>query len=129
MLEHRDYRADVNGVVWDLGAPQRAEATTALATFDGPVAEDGLTFALGDPHPTVRQAALDAIAELPRPTAVERLLQGLVTWPYPTDYAALEQAITILVDWAPEGLAEDFARRIVDPEAPELDEQIGRAHV
>jgi HEAT repeat protein len=123
MLEHRDYHADVNGVVWDLGAPTRAEATRALATFEGPVAEDGLTFALGDPHPTVRQAALDAIADLPRPTAVERLLQGLVTWPYPTDYAALEQAITILVDWAPEGLAEDFARRIVDPAAPELDER------
>ena len=123
MLEHRDYHADVNGVVWDLGAPLRTEAATALATFEGPVAEEGLTHALGDPHPTVRQAALDAIAELPRPTAVERLLQGLVTWPYPTDYAALEQAISILVDWAPEGLAEDFARRIVDPEAPELDER------
>jgi HEAT repeat protein len=123
MLEHRDYHADVNGVVWDLGAPLRAEATTALATFEGPVAEEGLTHALGDPHPTVRQAALDAIAELPRPTAVERLLQGLVSWPYPTDYAALEQAISILVDWAPEGLAEDFARRVVDPEAPELDER------
>ena len=123
LLDKRDYQADTNGVVWDLGAPARAEATTALATLDGPVAEEGLTQALGDPHPTVRKAALDAIAELPRPTAVERLLQGLVTWPYPADYSALEQGISILVEWAPEGLAENFARRIVDPDAPELDER------
>ena len=122
-LDKRDYQADTNGVLWDMGAPARAEATSALATLGGPVAEEGLTQALGDPHPMVRQAALDAIAELPRPTAVDRLLQGLVTWPYPADYSALEQGISILVEWAPEGLAEEFARRIVDPGAPELDER------
>ena len=122
-LDYRDVQVDTDGVMWDIGAPVRAEATTALAGMDGPVAEEGIAHALSDPHPAVRKAALDAIAELPRPTGVERLLQGVVSWPFPGDYTALEQAITILVDWAPEGLAADFARRVLDPEAPELDER------
>jgi HEAT repeat protein len=106
-----------------MGAPVRAEATTALATFYGPVVEDGLAHALADSHPAVRKSALDAIAGLPRPTAVDRLLHGLVTWPFPGDYSALEQAIGILVDWAPEGLAEDFVDRLLEPGAPALDER------
>jgi len=122
-LDYRDVQVDTAGALWDMGAPVRAEAATALAGFDDPVAEEGLASALADPHPAVRKAALDAIAELPRPTAVERLLQGVVSWPFPSDYTALEQAITILVDWAPEGLAADFARRVLDPGAPELDDR------
>jgi len=123
MLDYRDMRAATDGVLWDLGAPVRAEATTALAGLDGPAAEEGLTQALADPHPLVRSAALDAIAGLPRPTAKDRLLSGLVSWPFPGDYSALEQTVGILVDWAPEGLAEDFAVRLLDPEAPDLDDR------
>jgi len=122
-LDYRDVQVDTDGAVWDVGAPVRAEATTALAGMEGPLAEEGIAHALADPHPAVRKAALDAIAELPRPTGVERLLQGVVSWPFPRDYTALEQAIAILVDWAPEGLAADFAERVLDPEAPELDER------
>jgi HEAT repeat protein len=121
VLDHRDFQADVDGVLWDLGAPERVEAAKALATFESEVAEEGLTHALADPHPSVRQAALDAIAGMPRPIAAERLLQGLVAWSVETEYDALEKAITILVEWAPEGLAEDFTRRLLDASAPELD--------
>ena len=60
MLDYRDTRAATDGVLWDLGAPVRAEATTALAGLDGQAAEEGLTHALADPHPLVRKAALDA---------------------------------------------------------------------
>jgi HEAT repeat protein len=122
-LDYRDVQVDTNGVMWDIGAPVRAEATTALAGIEGEAAGEGITQALSDPHPAVRKAALDAIAELPRPTGVERLLQGVVSWPFPADYTALEQAIAILVDWAPEGLAGDFTRRVLDPGAPDLDER------
>ena len=122
-LDYRDVQVDTNGVMWDIGAPVRAEATTALAGMEGEAAEQGIAHALSDPHPAVRKAALDAIAELPRPAGVERLLQGVVSWPFPADYSALEQAIAILVDWAPEGLAADFAGRVLDPDAPELDDR------
>jgi HEAT repeat protein len=123
MLDYQDTQTATDGVLWDMGAPVRVEAIAALAAFDGEVAEEALTHALADLHPGVRKAALDAIAGLPRPTAVDRLLNGLVSWPFPGDYAALEQAIGILIDWAPFGLAEDFVRRLLEADAPELDER------
>jgi HEAT repeat protein len=123
MLDYRDTQVASDGVLWDMGAPVRADAATALATFDGPVVEEGLTRALSDSHPAVRKAALDAIAGLPRPAAVDRLLHGVVMWPFPSDYSALEQVIGILVDWAPEGLAEDLVDRLLQPDAPPLDER------
>ena len=41
-----------------LGAPVRAEAASALASFDGAVVEDGLAHALTDPDARVRATAL-----------------------------------------------------------------------
>ena len=37
--------------------------------------------------------------------AVEALLEGIILWPYPDDYDALEKALATLVGWAPPGIA------------------------
>ena len=104
--------------MWDIGAPVRAEAATALAGFDGPVAEDGLAHALADPAPApsgrLRSTRIARAAAARPPSS--RCSQGVVSWPFPSDYAALEQAIAILVDWAPEGMAEDVRAAAARPE-------------
>ena len=108
---------------WALNPATRAEAAAALATFDGAVVEDGLALALTDPDPRVRGTALDRISQRTKPVAVDALLDGVVKWPYPEGYDALETTVATLVGWAPPGLAEAYVRKLLEPDAPELDER------
>jgi HEAT repeat protein len=120
-----DHQGDADGEQkgWALNPTTRAEAAAALATFDGAVVEDGLALALTDPDPRVRGTALDRISQRTKPVAVDALLDGVVQWPYPEGYDALETTVATLVGWAPPGIAEAYARKLLAPDAPELDER------
>lgn len=122
-LGYDDSSAEGDGAVWTLGAPARAEAAAALATFEGAVVEEGLAHALTDPDARVRATALDRISQRSSPVAVEPLLDGVIRWPYPDEYEALEKALATLVGWGPPGLAGNFVRMLLVPDAPELDER------
>jgi HEAT repeat protein len=122
-LDYSDASASEDGAVWALPAPARAEAAAALATFDGAVVEDGLAHALTDPDARVRETALDRISQRSSPVAVDGLLDGVVGWPYPDGYEPLEKALATLVGWAPAGIAEAYVRKLLEPDAPELDER------
>ena len=121
-LDHQG-AAEGDGTGWALNPSTRAEAAAALATFDGAVVEDGLALALTDPDPRVRGTALDRISQRTKPVAVDALLDGVVTWPYPEGYDALETTVATLVGWAPPGIAEAYTRKLLEPDAPELDER------
>jgi HEAT repeat protein len=121
-LDHQS-AAEGEQAGWALNPSTRAEAAAALATFDGAVVEDGLSLALTDPDPRVRGTALDRISQRTKPVAVDALLDGVVKWPYPEGYEALETTVATLVGWAPPGIAEAYARKLVEPDAPELDER------
>ena len=122
-LDYSDAPQRDDGTAWTLGAPTRAQAAAALATFEGPVVESGLAHALTDPDARVRNTALDRISQRSSPVAVEALIEGVIRWPYPDDYDALETALATLVGWAPQGMAEAYVRMLLDPDAPELDER------
>ena len=121
-LDHQGSE-DSDGAAWTLSPAARAEAAAALATFDGAVVEDGLALALTDPDPRVRGTALDRISQRKNPVAVDALLDGVVNWPYPEGYDALETTVATLVGWAPPGIAQHYARKLLAPDAPELDER------
>ena len=121
VLDHQS--AEEGNGTWALKPATRAEAAAALATFDGAVVEDGLTLALSDPDPQVRGTALDRISQRTKPVAVEALLDGVVNWPYPEGYEALETTVATLVRWAPPGIAQAYVRKLLEPDAPELDER------
>jgi HEAT repeat protein len=122
-LDYSDAPDSGDGSVWTLGAPTRAEAAAALATFEGPVVESGLAHALTDPDARVRGTALDRISQRSSPVAVEALIEGVVRWPYPAEYDALEKALATLVGWAPPGIAETYVGMLLAPDAPELDQR------
>ena len=125
-IEKLKQAGDADGLraALDGGLPhERAEAAAALGSLDGPAAEEGVSQALADPEPSVREAALGAVAGREAPIAVDALLDAAATWPYPEEYAALERALAVLVEHAREGRAEAFARRLLDPAAPPLDER------
>ncbi len=121
-LDHQG-SPDDDGTAWTLGPDRRAEAAAALASFDGAVVEEGLAHALTDPDPRVRGTALDRISERSTPVAVDALLDGVVHWQYPEGYDALERTVATLVGWAPQGVAEAYVRKLLEPDAPELDER------
>ena len=121
-LDHQG-AAEGDGTAWALNPARRAEAAAALATFDGAVVEDGLALALTDPDPRVRGTALDRISQRTKPVAVDALVDGVVRWPYPEGYEALETAVATLVGWAPPGIAQHYTRKLLEPDAPELDER------
>ena len=122
-LDYAGSSDDETGGVWTLPANSRAEATAALATFDGAVVEEGLGHALMDPDARVRATALDRISQRENPVAVEPLLEGIILWPYPDEYEALEKALATLVGWAPPGIAQSYVQMLLVPGAPELDER------
>ena len=102
---------------------RKTEKLRAAADVSGPSAEEAVARALGDPHPSERFAALAALEERAEPTAVEPLLDAVARWPYPQDYELLEKALNVLVGWSPAGVGEAFARRLLDPAGPELDDR------
>ena len=122
-LDYSDAPQRDDGTAWTLGAPTRAQAAAALATFEGPVVESGLAHALSDPDARVRATALDRISQRSSPVAVEALIEGIILWPYPEDYDALEKGLATLVGWAPPRVAETYVWMLLAPEAPELDER------
>jgi HEAT repeat protein len=122
-IEKLKQAGDVEGLHAMLdGEPAvRAEAASALAAFDGTVAEDGLSRALSDPVREVRLAALEGLAARPSPIAVWPLLRAVAEWPYETEYAAIEKAFSTLIRWAPERAPEALARGLSYPAASQLD--------
>ena len=124
MLDYRDIRAATDGVLWDLGAPVRAEATTALAGLDGPVAEDGLAHALADPHPartegSARRASRGCRGRPPSTACSRGSSRG-------RSPATTRRSSRRSGSWSTgrrRGSRRTSRTRLLDPEAPELDER------
>jgi hypothetical protein len=121
-VRYQERVVDGDGVEWDVGAPVRLEAAKSLARFDSPIVEEGLAEALADEHHAVRRAAVEAIAERGTPTAVEQLIDGLVRWTGPADTEAAAKALETLAHWHLGGLADAFAAKLLESDAPALDE-------
>lgn len=121
-LGYRKIVADEEGE-WDLGASVRVEAVEALSRFYGPLVADGLTEALRDPHEAVRLAAVDGIARLGVPTAIDELLEGVVSWQDPPYGEAAARALDTLTAWKLPGLAERCAELLLRPDPEMLEER------
>jgi HEAT repeat protein len=121
-VRYQERVVDGEGVEWDVGAPVRLEAAQRLATFEGPIVEEGLAEVLADEHRAVRRAAVEAIAERQAPTAVEQLIDGLVKWTRPEDAETARMALDTLAGWRLDGLADLLAEKLLQSEAPPLED-------
>lgn len=118
---YEDFAVDREGLDRDLGVPVRVEAVQAIASFYGPQVTASLADALDDPHPTVRLAAVEGMAELGVPAAPDRLVRCYVRWDAPSDHEAAQRALEALVAWEHGGAAEVLVDELMGEEAPPIE--------
>jgi HEAT repeat protein len=119
---HEPYADAEEGIELDLGVPIRAEAAEALSDFPATDVAADLAEALGDPEPVVRLAAVEAIARLGTPTAIDPLVDCAVGLPTgPDDGSA--RALDLLVEWHVEGAPELYAERLIALAIPPVEDR------
>ena len=120
-MRYRETATDDDGAEWDLTSQIRVEAVEALARSDDPTVVGDLADALDDPMPSVRLAAVDAIAAVGMPVGVEQLVECAIDGDGGNDELA-GRALEVLTSWRVEGVAELLAERLLDRDEEPLDD-------
>lgn len=119
-LRYRETKVD-DGIEWDVGVATRLEATDALGDFHVIEAAAALGDAVQDPVPAVRVAAIEALSKVNLVAAVEPLVNCVIGLP-DAEGGAPARALELLVAWQLEGTPEVLVERLLEPDAPELND-------
>jgi HEAT repeat protein len=107
---------------WDVGVETRMQAAEALADFKGSDVAGDLIEALEDAHPAVRLASIEALSRLGHAAALQGLV-GCVASRSEDAEEVSERALELLAGWRFSGPAQQLVEKLLDSEAPALDDR------